>query len=137
MARPLRNKPNIPPKVSPKKWNIAWGTNQKMPIPPRMMASFSRTVLEAWAAGTPVVANAGSAVVSWHIERSEAGLRYRNGHELVEALRFIADEPEAAAKLAAGGRAYVQGNYRWSTVLDRMEATLEDWLPVTAMAGAS
>ena len=39
-------------------------------IQPSSLESFSRTVMEAWLAGTPVVANAGSAVVSWHVERA-------------------------------------------------------------------
>ena len=102
-------------------------------VQPSVMESFSRTVLEAWAAGTAVVANAGSAVVSWHVERSGAGLLYRNGLELIEALRFIADEPDAAVNLASGGRAYVETNYQWPAVLDRMEATLDEWLPAEVL----
>jgi len=106
-------------------------------VQPSVMESFSRTVLEAWAAGTAVVANAGSAVVSWHVERAGAGLLYRNGLELIEALQFVADRPEAAANLARGGRAYVEQHYRWDAVLDRMETTLDAWLPATAPATAA
>lgn len=101
-------------------------------IQPSAMESFSRTVLEAWAAGTPVIANAESAVVKWHIERSRAGLAYRGAAELVEALRFVADEPEAMANLAQSGRPYVDAGFRWSDVLDRMEHTLDEWLPISA-----
>ena len=71
-------------------------------VQPSALESFSRTVLEAWVAGTPVVANAESAVVSWHVERSGSGLLYRSRAELIEALRFVADEPAAAAALADG-----------------------------------
>ncbi len=99
-------------------------------VQPSAMESFSRTVLESWGAGTPVVANAASAVVSWHVERSGAGLLYRSGTELVEALRFVAEQPEAARALASSGRAYVESHYRWETVLDAMETTLDAWLPV-------
>lgn len=103
-------------------------------LQPSAMESFSRTVLEALAAGTPVVANAESAVVKWHIERSRAGLAYRGRAELVEALQFIADEPEAAAALARPGRSYVEEGFRWSDVLDRMESTLDQWLPLAETA---
>ncbi len=106
-------------------------------VQPSALESFSRTVLEAWAAGTPVVANAGSAVVRWHVERSGGGLLYRNGDELVEALRFVADEPRAAAALAAGAGDYVAREYRWPEVIDRMVATLDDWLPVGSPAAHS
>jgi glycosyltransferase involved in cell wall biosynthesis len=99
-------------------------------VQPSVMESFSRTVLEAWSAGTAVIANAGSAVVRWHVERSGAGLLYRTEAELMEALRFVADEPAAAAELARGGAPYVVEHYRWPDVLDRMEATLDEWLPV-------
>ena len=99
-------------------------------VQPSAMESFSRTVLESWAAGTVVVANAQSAVVRWHIERSGAGLAYRGQAELVEALRFIADEPEAAAQLATAGRPYVEKGFRWPDVLDQMEQSLNRWLPV-------
>ncbi|MGF1598272.1 MAG: glycosyltransferase family 4 protein [Acidimicrobiales bacterium] len=101
-------------------------------VQPSVMESFSRTVLEAWAAGTPVVANEGSAVVRWHVERSGAGLLYRTGPELTEALRFVSDEPLAAANLALPGPTYVADHYRWDGVIDRMEATLDEWLPAGA-----
>ncbi len=106
-------------------------------VQPSVMESFSRTVMEAWAAGTAVVANAGSAVVSWHVERSGAGLLYRSEEELVETLRFVADERAAAARLAVPGRRYVEDNYRWPDVLDRMETTLESWFPTRPAVGAS
>jgi glycosyltransferase involved in cell wall biosynthesis len=96
-------------------------------LQPSPLESFSRTVLEAWLAGTPVIANAGSAVVSWHVERSGAGLLYRTDDELIECLRFVADEPEAAAALARPGRDYVIADYDPSNVLDRIETTLSDW----------
>ncbi|MGH9105405.1 MAG: glycosyltransferase, partial [Acidimicrobiales bacterium] len=36
-------------------------------VQPSRMESFSRTVMEAWLAGTPVIARAGSEVVEWHL----------------------------------------------------------------------
>ncbi|MEZ5408818.1 MAG: glycosyltransferase family 4 protein [Acidimicrobiales bacterium] len=104
-------------------------------VQPSVMESFSRTVLEAWCAGTLVVANAQSAVVRWHVERSGAGLVYRSQAELTETLRFVADRPDAAAALARPGRAYVEQHYQWPVVLDRMEATLDAWLPGPTPAG--
>lgn len=105
-------------------------------VQPSVMESFSRTVLEAWAAGTMVVANEGSDVVRWHVERSGAGLLYRTGSELTETFGFLADEPDAAANLARGGRAYVDQHYRWDPVMDRIEASLATWLPASPVASA-
>lgn len=107
-------------------------------VQPSANESFSRTVMEAWLAGTPVLAFGGSEVVSWHIERSNAGLVFDDEVELAQCLRFVADQPDAARELAAPGRDYVLRNYQWSDVLDRMERTVEDWLPESeAVACAS
>lgn len=94
-------------------------------LQPSAMESFSRTVMEAWLAGTPVIANAASAVVSWHCDRSGAGLTYDDTTELEQCLRFVAEAPDEAAALAASGRQYVLDNYTWPATLDRMEASLE------------
>ncbi|MGI8757417.1 MAG: glycosyltransferase [Acidimicrobiales bacterium] len=94
-------------------------------LQPSDMESFSRTVMEAWLADTPVVANAASAVVSWHCDRSGAGLTYDDDADLEQCLRFVAEAPADAAALAAPGRDYVLDHYTWPATLDRMEASLE------------
>ena len=40
----------------------------------------------------------------------------------------MADAPDAARAIAAGGRDYVLANYTWDRVLDGIEETLEEWL---------
>ncbi len=97
-------------------------------IQPSALESFSRTIMEAWLAGTPVIASGASAVVRWHCERSGAGLIYEDDYELEQCLRFVAEAPDLAASLAKPGRDYVLDNYTWPVTLDRMEATLEAWL---------
>ena len=94
-------------------------------LQPSAMESFSRTVMEAWLAGTPVIANAASAVVSWHCDRSGAGLTYDDDADLEQCLRFVAEAPGDAEALAKPGRDYVLDNYTWPATLDRMEASLE------------
>ena len=94
-------------------------------VQPSALESFSRTVMEAWLAGTPVIANAASAVVAWHCDRAGAGLTYEDDAELEQCLRFVAEDPTDAAALAAGGRDYVLDNYTWPVTLDRMDARLE------------
>jgi glycosyltransferase involved in cell wall biosynthesis len=94
-------------------------------LQPSPNESFSRTVMEAWLAGTPVIASAAGAVVRWHCERSGAGLVYRDDDELAECLALVADAPDRLAALAARGREYVLTHYTWAAVLDRMEEALE------------
>jgi glycosyltransferase involved in cell wall biosynthesis len=100
-------------------------------VQPSRYEAFSRTVMEAWLAGTPVVANAGSEVVAWHCERSGAGLLYADQDELEKCLRYLAESADTAA-LASGGRDYVLDNYRWDAVLDRVEAALAAWTTAPA-----
>jgi glycosyltransferase involved in cell wall biosynthesis len=98
-------------------------------VQPSALESFSRTAMEAWLAGTLLVANARSDVVRWHCERSGAGLTFDGAEELIAALRFVASEPEAASTLATSGRDYVLANYQWDTVIDRVVAAIEEWFP--------
>lgn len=96
-------------------------------LQPSRYEAFSRTIMEAWLAGTPVIGNAGSAVVRWHCERSGAGLVYDDEHELEQCLRFVAESPDGAAAMARSGREYVLGRYTWDTVLDNVERGLQEW----------
>ncbi len=95
-------------------------------VQPSRNESFSRTVMEAWLAGTPVLADAGGAVVAWHVRRSQAGMLYGDDHELARSLQLIGSRPEEARSLAAPGRAYVVDSYAWDAVLDRMAASLAE-----------
>ena len=72
------------------------------------MESFSRTIMEAWLAGTPVIGLAESEVVAWHCGRSGGGLMFSDAKELASQLRFVASKPEAATEMAAAGRRYVR-----------------------------
>jgi glycosyltransferase involved in cell wall biosynthesis len=92
---------------------------------PSRMESFSRSVMESWLAGTPVLAIAQSEVVAWHCERSGGGVTFSDEFDLAQALRWLATAPEEAAAMADRGRRYVLDNYQWSVVLDRMEADLK------------
>lgn len=93
-------------------------------LQPSANESFSRTVMEAWLAGTPVIASSRGAVVRWHCERSRGGLVYGDDLELAQCLMLVAEAPQAARELAARGRAYVLEHYPWDRVLDRMEDAL-------------
>jgi glycosyltransferase involved in cell wall biosynthesis len=97
-------------------------------LQPSAYESFSRTMMEAWLAGTIVVATAESAVNRWHCERSQAGLLYDDVYEFTQCLRFVAEAPEAAAEIAAAGRGYVLAHYTWPPVLDAAEAAIDAWL---------
>jgi glycosyltransferase involved in cell wall biosynthesis len=96
-------------------------------LQPSAYEAFSRTIMEAWLAGTPVIANGASAVVRYHCQASGAGLVYDDPAELEECLAFVADQPDTAAALARSGREYVLDNYQWPGVLDRVETAIRGW----------
>jgi glycosyltransferase involved in cell wall biosynthesis len=93
-------------------------------VQPSRMESFSRTVMEAWLAHTPVIAFDQSDVVAWHCRRSGGGVTFSDGVGFAECLRLVASRPDLVAEMAAAGRRYVIENYTWPAVLDRMEASL-------------
>jgi glycosyltransferase involved in cell wall biosynthesis len=94
-------------------------------LQPSLMESFSRTMMEAWLAGTPVLARRASEVVRWHLERSGAGLQFTDAPDLVRALRALDSDPTSAGATAARGRRYVLAHYTWPRVLDRMVHELD------------
>ena len=95
-------------------------------IQPSRLEAFSRTIMEAWLAGTLVIGNGGGDVVRYHVETSRAGLLYEDEWELEECLAFVADSPDAAARIAAAGREYVLGSFTWDRVLDVVERRLAE-----------
>jgi len=93
-------------------------------VQPSRLESFSRTIMESWLAGTPVLAVADSEVVAWHCERSGGGLLFSGQEDFAQGVRSLCDDPAGTAALAQSGRQYVLDEYSWYAVLDRMEASL-------------
>lgn len=99
-------------------------------LQPSRYEAFSRTIMESWLAGVPVVGIGEGGVVRYHIERSRAGIVYDDAAEFEQALLFLADAPDQARALGAAGREYVLANYQWKDVLDRVEAAICSWTSV-------
>jgi glycosyltransferase involved in cell wall biosynthesis len=93
-------------------------------VQPSRMESFSRTVMEAWLAGTPVLVIEGSEAVEWHLARCGGGVTFRDGPTLARGLEQLAGDPVRASELAEAGRAYVLAEYASPVVIDRIEADL-------------
>jgi glycosyltransferase involved in cell wall biosynthesis len=90
-------------------------------VVPSPFESLSLLALEAFAVGTPILANARSDVLVDHCVRSNAGLFYADRDEFAECLKLlVADEPLRAA-MGRSGRDYVRHNYRWDVVLGKYE----------------
>jgi glycosyltransferase involved in cell wall biosynthesis len=90
-------------------------------IVPSPYESLSLLALEAFAVGTPVLANARSAVLVDHCLRSNAGLFYADRDEFVECLTLLMANGRLRAAMGRQGREYVRRNYRWDVVLGKYD----------------
>ena len=90
-------------------------------VVPSPFESLSLLALEAFAVGTPVLANARSEVLVDHCQRSNAGLFYEDRHEFVECLKELVGDERLRAALGRNGRDYVRQHYRWDVILGKYE----------------
>ena len=90
-------------------------------ICPSPYESLSLLALETLAVGTPVLANARSAVLVEHCVKSNGGLYYADRDEFVECLKLLVNDARLRAMLGQNGRDYVRRHYRWDVVLGKYE----------------
>jgi glycosyltransferase involved in cell wall biosynthesis len=90
-------------------------------VVPSPYESLSLLALEAFAVGTPVLANARAEVLVDHCRRSNAGLFYADRWEFTEALKLLERDAALRAMMGANGKAYVNRHYRWSTIVAKYE----------------
>jgi glycosyltransferase involved in cell wall biosynthesis len=90
-------------------------------VVPSPHESLSLLALEAFAVGTPVLANGRSEVLVDHCRRSNAGLYYEDRWEFVEALKLLTRDADLRARMGRNGRAYVNKYYRWDIILSKYE----------------
>jgi glycosyltransferase involved in cell wall biosynthesis len=85
-------------------------------VMPSYYESLSMVALEAWALGTPVVANARCDVLLGQCLRSNAGLYYANATEFAAVLERLLDDRAMAAWLGRNGRIFYEQNYSWPVI---------------------
>ena len=90
-------------------------------VVPSPYESLSLLALEAFAVGTPILANARSDVLVDHCQKSNAGLYYADRDEFVESMKLLAGDQRLRAAMGRNGQAYVRKNYRWDVILSKYE----------------
>ena len=85
-------------------------------IMPSYYESLSMVALEAWALGTPVIANAQCDVLLGQCLRSNAGLYYANAAEFGAVLDTMLDDRALAERLGSNGRRYYEQHYSWPVI---------------------
>jgi glycosyltransferase involved in cell wall biosynthesis len=91
---------------------------------PSPYESLSLLALEAFAVGTPILANARSEVLVEHCIRSNAGLYYADRDEFVEGLNLLLADAPLRAAMGRNGREYVTRNYRWDVILAKYDTLI-------------
>ncbi len=90
-------------------------------VVPSPFESLSLLALEAFAVGTPILANARSEVVADHCTRSNAGLYYADKDEFGECLRVLMADERMRAAMGRNGRTYIRDHYRWDIIMNKYE----------------
>ena len=85
-------------------------------VMPSYYESLSMVALEAWALGTPVLANGRCDVLKGQCLRSNAGLFYESYAEFAETLHAITSGPTLCQALGSNGRAYFRKHYAWPVI---------------------
>lgn len=93
---------------------------------PSRYESLSMIVLEAWALGRPVLANAACAVLEGQCRRSNGGLYYRDYAEFRLMVRKLMSDRDLRGQLGAQGMAYVTAAYSWERAAAETNALLRD-----------
>jgi len=93
-------------------------------IMPSPYESLSMVLLEAWNHGLPALVNARCKVLRGQVERADGGLYYSSAIEFIAGLDYLLDHPDAARQLGRQGLAYVDRQYRWPIVLEKIDALL-------------
>ncbi len=90
-------------------------------VVPSPYESLSLLALEAFAVGTPVLANARAEVLVDHCRQSNAGLYYSDRYEFSESLKMLLKDPDLRHQMGENGKAYVDKNYRWDVIIAKYE----------------
>ena len=85
-------------------------------IMPSYFESLSMVALEAWALGTPVLANGRCDVLKGQCIRSNAGLYYESLPDFIETLNAIVSGPSLKEALGRNGRAFFRSHYAWPVI---------------------
>jgi glycosyltransferase involved in cell wall biosynthesis len=103
-----------------------------MLIVPSRYESLSLVLLEGWNHGLAALVNARCLVLKGQTRRANGGLYYHDYDEFARALAYLIARPDVARELGRQGLDYVQREYRWTHVMDKVNALLASVGPSVA-----
>ena len=105
-------------------------------VVPSPYESLGIALLEGWNHAVPALVNARCDVLREQVRRANGGLHYRSFSEFCEALDYLTSHPYERRAMGTQGLHFVEREYRWQTVLPRVEGLLRS-LPTVRAAAAS
>lgn len=87
---------------------------------PSTNESFSIVLMEAWLQKTPVIVHGACDVTKEHVLKSGGGLHFSNQKEFELVVDELVSKPDFAKAAAINGERYVQEEYSWNAVLERL-----------------
>lgn len=97
-------------------------------VVPSPYESLSIVLLEAWNRALPALVNGRCNVLQGQVRRANGGVYYTSPLEFSEGLNYLLTHPQEAAALGRQGLAYVDREYRWPVVMERVEGLLNEVL---------
>ncbi len=92
---------------------------------PSKFESLSLVLLEAWNHGLTALVNGYCSVLKGQALRSNGALYYHNYDEFAFTLKYLLTHRDVAAELGRQGQDYVQREYRWPRVIEKIEELLK------------
>ena len=93
-------------------------------VMPSPYESLSMVLLEAWRVGTPALVYGKCKPLRGQTERADGGLFYEQREEFAEALSWFVTHPDEARQFGSQGRAYVEREYAWPVVMQKIARVL-------------
>jgi glycosyltransferase involved in cell wall biosynthesis len=91
---------------------------------PSRYESLSLSLLEGWNHARPALVNGRCAVLKGQVRRAGGGLYFQDYDEFAAALDHLLSHRDVATELGRQGLAYVDREYRWPTVMAKVEQLL-------------
>ncbi|MDO8692129.1 MAG: glycosyltransferase family 4 protein, partial [Dehalococcoidia bacterium] len=91
---------------------------------PSLNESFSLVLMESWLCGTPVIVNTRCAATLEQCMASNGGLFYGDYSEFEACIDWFLADPDQARRVAQLGKEYVQRNFHWDRITERVERAL-------------
>lgn len=99
------------------KWGLLRGARAL--VSPSAFESFGMVLTEAWAVGTPVVANARCSVTSDLVRSARGGFTFADAATFTAVLDCVLGDERVARALGSAGQQHTRTHFLWDSVLDR------------------